>query len=69
MHHDEIPSEPHKAQFASAPSQARKTATIEESLAAAVELKPHVGQVRNIARERRAALAQLGKNALPPDQW
>ncbi len=69
MSRDEIPAEPHKAQFASAPTQARKAATIEESLAAAVELKPHVGQVHKLGRERRAALAKSGKNALPPEQW
>lgn len=60
--------EPHKPQFASAPDQARKTATVDEALAAAVELAPSVGSVRRIARERRAALARYGKNALPPDQ-
>jgi hypothetical protein len=69
MLNDDMPSEPHKAQFASAPNQARKAATVEEALEAAAALKPHVGQVRKIARERRAALAQMGKNALPPDQW
>lgn len=60
--------EPHKPQFASAPDQARKTATVDEALAAAVELAPSVGVVRRIARERRAALARHGKNALPPEQ-
>lgn len=58
----------HKPQFASAPGQARKTATVEESLAAAAELKDSVGSVRRLARERRANLARLGKQALPPDQ-
>ena len=61
--------EPHKPQFASAPNQARKAATVEEALAAAVELKPGVGQVRKIARERRARLAAIGKMALPPEEW
>ena len=60
--------EPHKAQFASAPEQARKAASVEEALAAASELKPQVGKVRLLARERRAALARQGKNALPPEQ-
>ena len=60
--------EPHKPQFASAPDQARKTATVDEALAAAAELAPSVGDVRRIARERRAALARYGKNALPPEQ-
>ena len=60
--------EPHKPQFASAPNQARKTATVDEATAAAAELKPSVGAVRQLARERRAALAQYGKMALPPDQ-
>ena len=60
--------EPHKPQFASAPDQARKAATVDEALAAAVELAPSVGQVRHIARLRRAALSRLGKGALPPDQ-
>ena len=59
---------PHKPQFASAPGQARKTATVEDALAAAAELKPTVGAVRRIARERRAAIAQQGKMALPPGQ-
>ena len=49
--------EPHKAQFASAPKQARKAATVEEALAAASELKSQVGKVRELAREHRAALA------------
>lgn len=60
--------EPHKPQFAAAPRQARKAATVEESLGAAAELKPQVGMVRRFARERRAALARYGKQALPPDQ-
>lgn len=60
--------EPHKPQFASAPDQARKTATVDEALAAAAELAPSVGDVRRIARQRRAALARYGKNALPPEQ-
>lgn len=64
---DEI-GEPHKPQFASAPGQARKAATVEDSLAAAEELKPMVGAVRRFARERRAAIAEKGKMALPPDQ-
>ncbi|MCG6943256.1 MAG: hypothetical protein LJE69_18650 [Thiohalocapsa sp.] len=59
--------EPHKPQFVSAPNQARKAATVEESLAAAAELKPLVGKVRALARKRRAELAQRGKRALPPD--
>lgn len=65
---DDILSEPHRPQFASAPDQARKTASFYEAMAAAVELKPMVGEVRRIARERRAALSRLGKMALPPDQ-
>lgn len=64
---DDILSEPHRPQFASAPNQARKAASFYEAMAAAVELKPMVGEVRRIARERRAALAQFGKMALPPD--
>jgi len=43
-------TEPHKPQFASAPGQARKAATVEDSLAAAVELKDSVGKVRKLAR-------------------
>lgn len=62
-------NEPHKPQFASAPNQARKAATVEEALAAASELKPSVGRVRRIAKERRARLAALGKLALPPEDW
>ena len=61
-------TEPHKPQFPSAPEQARKAATVEESLAAAAELKHTVGVVRRIARQRRAGLAKLGKTALPPEQ-
>lgn len=64
---DDILSEPHRPQFASAPNQARKAASFYEAMAAAVELKPMVGEVRRIARERRAALSQFGKMALPPD--
>ena len=60
--------EPHKPQFASAPDQARKAATVDEALDAAIELAPSVGVVRRIARARRAALARYGKMALPPDQ-
>lgn len=60
--------ERHIPQFASAPDQARKAASVDEALAAAVELKPSVGVVRRIARERRAALAKYGKMGLPPDQ-
>lgn len=62
-------NEPHKPQFASAPNQARKAATVEEALAAASELKPSVGRVRRIAKERRARLAAVGKLALPPEDW
>ncbi|MBI1423777.1 MAG: hypothetical protein GC149_09965 [Gammaproteobacteria bacterium] len=61
-------TEAHKPQFASAPEQARKAATVEEANAAAAELKHTVGVVRRQARERRAALAQFGKMALPPEQ-
>ena len=61
-------TEPHKPQFASAPGQARKAATVDEALAAAEELKPTVGVVRREAKKRRAELARLGKMALPPDQ-
>lgn len=64
----DILHEPHKPQFASAPKQARKAATVEESLAAAAELKPMVGKVRQIAKDRRSDLSELGKMALPPDQ-
>lgn len=60
--------EPHRPQFAAAPGQARKTASVDEALAAAVELKPSVGVVRRIARERRAALSRYGKMALPLEQ-
>ncbi len=55
--------EPHKPQFASAPRQARKAATVEEANAAAVELKPVVGRVRQLAKKRRAHLAARGKRA------
>lgn len=61
-------SMPHKPQFASAPGQARKAATVEDSLAAAAELKGMVGAARRAARERRAALAKHGKMALPPEE-
>lgn len=64
---DEI-TEAHKPQFASAPGQARKAATVEDAIAAAAELKSSVGAVRRIARERRAAVSARGKMALPPDQ-
>ncbi|MBK9130445.1 MAG: hypothetical protein IPM20_02210 [Gammaproteobacteria bacterium] len=64
---DEI-TEAHKPQFASAPGQARKAATVEDAIGAAAELKSSVGAVRRVARERRAALAARGKMALPPDQ-
>ncbi|MEY6433888.1 hypothetical protein ABC977_15900 [Thioalkalicoccus limnaeus] len=60
--------EPHKPQFPSAPTQARKAATVEDAMAAAAELKPLVGRVRRVARQRRADLAARGKLALPPDQ-
>ena len=39
---DEL-EEAHKPQFESAPGQARKAATVEDSLAAAAELKPMSG--------------------------
>ena len=61
-------TEPHKPQFASAPGQARKAATVDEALAAAEELKPTVGVVRRQAKQRRAELARLGKMALPPEE-
>ncbi len=64
---DEL-EEAHKPQFESAPGQARKAATVEDSLAAAAELKPMVGAVRRMARERRAAIAKRGKMALPPEE-
>ncbi|MEJ2686220.1 MAG: hypothetical protein P8124_03245 [Gammaproteobacteria bacterium] len=64
---DEL-EEAHKPQFESAPGQARKAATVEDSLAAAAELKPMVGTVRRLARERRAALAKRGQMALPPEE-
>lgn len=60
---------PHKPQFASAPGQARKTATVEDSLEAAAELKHMKEDARKKARERRAALAKYGKGALPPEEW
>ena len=60
--------EPHKPQFASAPQQARKAATVDEAYAAAAELKPMVGVVRRLSRERRAAIAVYGKMALPPEE-
>ena len=59
----------HKPQFASAPGQARKTATVEDSLEAAAELKHMVGDARRKARERRQALSKWGKGALPPEEW
>ncbi|NEV63538.1 hypothetical protein [Thiorhodococcus minor] len=62
----EIFAEPHKPQFPSAPNQARKAATVDEALAAAIELKPGVGQVRKLAKERRAQVAARGKRALDP---
>ena len=65
---NDILHEPHKPQFASAPNQARKAATVEEAWAAAAELKPMVGKVRKIARARRSDLSARGKMALPPDQ-
>jgi len=61
-------TEPHKPQFASAPGQARKAATVDEALAAAAELKSTVGVVRRLARQRRAELSRLGKMALPPEE-
>lgn len=61
--------EPHKPQFSAAPDQARKSATVEEALAAAVELKHNVGVVRRLARQRRAELARHGKKALPPEKY
>ncbi|MEJ2643699.1 MAG: hypothetical protein P8180_02005 [Gammaproteobacteria bacterium] len=64
---DEL-EEAHKPQFESAPGQARKAATVEDSLAAAAELKPMVGAVRKLARERRAAIGKTGKMALPPEE-
>src|SRR5690606_38193841 len=65
----DAPAEPHRPRSASAPDQARKAASFDEAMAAAVELKPMVGSVRRIARERRAALSKLGKMAFPPEQW
>jgi len=64
----DILHEPHKPQFASAPGQARKAATVEDAWAAAEELKPMVGTARAIAKARRADLAARGKMALPPEQ-
>lgn len=60
--------EPHRPQFESAPSQARKAASFDEAMAAAIELKPMVGEARRASRERRAALSRLGKMGLPPEQ-
>ena len=65
---DDTLLEPHKPQFASAPGQARKAATVDEAMAAAAEFKGSAGTARRIARERRAALAARGKMALPPEQ-
>lgn len=65
---NDILSEPHHPQFASAPNQARKAASVDEANAAAIELKPLVGSGRRIARARRAELSRLGKRALPPEQ-
>lgn len=59
---------PHKPQFASAPGQARKAATVEDSLAAAAELKGMADNARRLARERRAAVSKYGKMALPPEE-
>jgi hypothetical protein len=64
----DVLDEPHKPQFASAPEQARKAATVEEAMAAAAELKHSVGVVRRLARERRAEMARRGKQALPPEK-
>jgi hypothetical protein len=61
-------TEPHKPQFVSAPGQARKTATVEEAMGAAAELKHKVGEARRLARERRTQLARYGKMELPPKQ-
>lgn len=61
--------EPHRPQFPDAPNQARKAATVDEALAAAMELKPFVGQVRKLARKRRARLAANGKRGLSPADW
>lgn len=58
----------HVRQFPSAPGQANKAPTAEDALAAAQELKPIIGVARRVARERRAALARLGKMALPPEE-
>ncbi|HKL78426.1 MAG TPA: hypothetical protein VJ985_08725 [Gammaproteobacteria bacterium] len=60
---------PHKPQFPSAPGQARKTATVEDSLEAAAELKHMKNDARQKARERREALSRYGKGALPPEEW
>ena len=60
--------EPHKPQFESAPDQARKAATADDAYAAAAEMRPDIGTVRQQARARRAALAAYGKKALPPEQ-
>jgi len=59
---------PHRPQFSSAPGQARKAASAEDANAAATELKPMVGQVRRLAKQRRAALSERGQDALPPEQ-
>jgi hypothetical protein len=65
---NDILHEPHKPQFASAPTQARKAATVEEAYAAAAELRPLVGVTRALAKKRRAEVSELGKNALPPEE-
>ncbi len=67
MNENEL-EEPHHPQFASAPNQARKAASFYEAVAAAIELKPMVGIARRASRERRAALSQFGKMALPPEE-
>ncbi len=65
---DDLLLEPHKPQFASAPEQARKAATVDEAMAAAAEFKGSAEHARRVARERRAALSARGKMALPPEQ-
>jgi hypothetical protein len=59
---------PHRPQFASAPDQARKAASADDANAAAAELRPMVGQVRKLAKLRRAALSKRGQDALPPTE-
>jgi len=59
---------PTSRSFRRRPVRPIKPPTVEDALAAAAELKPMIGAVRRIARDRRAAIAQWGKMALPPEE-